>query len=237
MIERAKRLILEILDTLAVYIEAGVPLVVLEPSCGAVFRDELTNLFPQDDRAERLARHTFLLSEFLEKHAPDFRLPRLNRKALVHGHCHHKSIMKMDDEEAVLHKMGIDFQAPAPGCCGMAGGFGFEEDKYDLSVAIAELDLLPAVRQAATDTLIIADGFSCREQIAQCTSRHALHLAEVIQLALRADGEEIPDRYPEQRSVQRRKADVHASMTRAGLALAGALASGALVWKLARGRA
>ena len=106
-------------------------------------------------------------------------------KALIHGHCHHKSLMKMTDEEAVLKRMGIDWSAPAPGCCGMAGSFGFDEEKYDVSMAIGELELLPAVRQAPADSLIIADGFSCREQIAQCTDRHALHLAEVIATALK----------------------------------------------------
>jgi len=93
--------------------------------------------------------------------------------------------MRMTDEEAVLRKMGIDFQTPAPGCCGMAGSFGFERDKYETSIAIGELELLPAVRRAAPDCLVIANGFSCREQIAQCTGRRTLHLAEVIQIAAR----------------------------------------------------
>jgi FAD/FMN-containing dehydrogenase/Fe-S oxidoreductase len=184
MLDRAKRLLLEILDVLDPEIEQQVPIVVLEPSCAAVFRDELLNLFPKNDRAHRLSQQTFLLSEFLEKKARHFELPRLARKALVHGHCHHKSIMKMTDEEAVLKRMGIDFYAPAPGCCGMAGSFGFEKEKYDVSVAVGDLELLPAVRQALPKSLIISDGFSCREQIAQCTGRHALHLAEVIQMAL-----------------------------------------------------
>jgi Fe-S oxidoreductase len=121
-------------------------------------------------------------------------LPKLVRKALVHGHCHHKSVMRMTDEESVLSRMGIDFQTPAPGCCGMAGSFGFERDKYEISVAIGELELLPAVRKAPPDCLIIANGFSCREQIAQCTSRHALHLAEVIQMAAR-DSTPVPARH------------------------------------------
>jgi Fe-S oxidoreductase len=80
--------------------------------------------------------------------------------------------------------MGMDFYAPAPGCCGMAGSFGFEAHKYDVSIAIGELELLPAVRQASLETLIIADGFSCREQISQCTGRRALHLAEALKMAL-----------------------------------------------------
>jgi FAD/FMN-containing dehydrogenase/Fe-S oxidoreductase len=183
MLDRAKNLLLKILRTLETEIKQNVPIVVLEPSCAAVFRDELLNLFPNDERAHRLSQQTFLLSEFLEQKATHFPLPKLARKALVHGHCHHKSIMRMSDEESVLRKMGIDFQTPAPGCCGMAGSFGFEQDKYQTSLAIGELELLPAVRKASPDCLIIANGFSCREQIAQCTDRRALHLAEVIQMA------------------------------------------------------
>ncbi|MCU1296042.1 MAG: FAD-binding oxidoreductase, partial [Acidobacteriaceae bacterium] len=169
MLDRAKRLLLQTLDALAPDIEAGIPVIALEPSCAAVFRDELMNLFPNDQRAQQLAKHTFLLSEFLEKQAKHFKLPALARKALVHGHCHHKSLMKMTDEESVLTRMGIDHHSPAPGCCGMAGSFGFEAEKYDVSIAIGELELLPAVRKAPAETLIIAGGFSCREQISQCT--------------------------------------------------------------------
>ena len=184
LLDRAKRLLRRILDALAAEIVSGVPLVVLEPSCAAVFRDELLNLFPDDPGAQKLSRQTFLLSEFLEKKAKRFVLPKLPRKALLHGHCHHKTIMKMTDEESVLKKMGVDFHAPAPGCCGMAGSFGFEKEKYEVSVAIGELELLPAVRKTPPDSLIIADGFSCREQISQCAGREALHLAQVIQMAL-----------------------------------------------------
>ena len=231
MLDRAKRLLLRTLDTLAAEIEAGIPIVVLEPSCAAVFRDELLNLFPDDERAHKLARQTFLLSEFLEKKAPNFQLPKLPAKALIHGHCHHKSVLKMTDEESVLTKMGLDWNAPAPGCCGMAGSFGFDEDKYDVSLAIGELELLPAVRQAPVDSLIIADGFSCREQISQCTDRHALHLADVIAMGLRGspatDGE-----YPEKSQVQRRQADQERSMKHAGLAVAGIAAGAALLWWL-----
>src|SRR5579863_1524145 len=186
MLDRAKNLLLKILATLETEIKQDVPIVVLEPSCAAVFRDELLNLFPNDERAHRLSQQTFLLSEFLEQKAAHFSVPKLARKALVHGHCHHKSIMSMTDEESVLRKMGIDFQTPAPGCCGMAGSFGFEQDKYQTSLAIGELELLPAVRKASSDCLIIANGFSCREQIRQCTNRQALHLAEVIQMATQA---------------------------------------------------
>ncbi len=230
MLDRAQALLLQILDELSPEIEAGIPIVGLEPSCVAVFRDELLNLLPHDKRAQALSRQTFLLSEFLEIHAANFNLPRLDRKAILHGHCHQKSLMKMTGEEAVLRRLGVDFQVPAPGCCGMAGSFGFEPDKYDISIAIGELELLPSVRQAPSDWLIIADGFSCREQIAQGTPRHALHLAEVLQMALH--GPEIPpcQPYPESARARQCQAEVFRSMKRAGLGLA-ALACGLLLWR------
>jgi len=145
--------------------------------------------------------------------------------------------MKMTAEESLLHRIGIDFTAPAPGCCGMAGSFGFErdKDKYDISQAIGELELLPAVRNAPADWLIIADGFSCREQIAQGTRRRALHLAEVLQMAL-DPSRESNDPYPESARVRERDAQIRASMTHAGLGL-GALAAGSLLlWRLAGNR-
>jgi Fe-S oxidoreductase len=236
MLDRAEAHLLKILDTLLPEIEAGIPVVGLEPSCVAVFRDELTNLFPDDVRARALSQQTFLLSEFLERYAKNFQLPRIARKALVHGHCHHKAIMKMNAEEAVLTRMGLDFDAPAPGCCGMAGAFGFENDKYEISREIGELELLPAVRDASPETLIIANGFSCREQISQETGRHALHLAEVIQMGLRQMGEAIPEQYPEQVSVQRREKDIQDSMRRSAWALAALATSSALLWGLSNRR-
>ena len=234
MLERAQALLLQILDALSPEIEAGIPIVGLEPSCVTVFRDELVNLFPHDRRAQALSRQTFLLSEFLETQAKDFPLPRLDCKALLHGHCHHKSVMKMTAEEAVLRRLGVDFRSPAPGCCGMAGSFGFEPDKYDISVAIGELELMPAVRQAPADWLIIADGFSCREQIAQGSPRHALHLAEVLQMALKGVGAIDSHPYPESARAHRREAEVEQSMKRAGLGLIALAAGGALLWRFTR---
>jgi FAD/FMN-containing dehydrogenase/Fe-S oxidoreductase len=236
MLDRAQALLLQILDELSPAIEAGIPIVGLEPSCVAVFRDELVNLFPHDERAQALSRQTFLLSEFLETSAQKFPLQRLDRKALLHGHCHHKSLMKMTAEEAVLRRLGVDFESPAPGCCGMAGSFGFEDDKYDISIVIGELELLPAVRQAPPDWLIIADGFSCREQIAQCTPRRALHLAEVLQMALHGEGAPQLLPYPESARTRQREAEVLQSMKRAGLGLAALAAGGALLWKLSKNR-
>ena len=231
MLARAKRLLLNVLDTLTQEIEANISVVVLEPSCAAVFRDEMLNLFPNDNRAHKLCQQTFLLSEFLEKKAAHFQVPHFPAKALVHGHCHHKSIMKMTDQESILRKMELDWSAPAPGCCGMAGSFGFEQDKYDVSVAIGELELLPAIRQAAADCLIIADGFSCREQIAQCTGRNALHLAEIIEMGLKRP--RTPEQgHPEKAYVDRRYADMNRSMKRAGMAVAGIAAAATALWWL-----
>jgi Fe-S oxidoreductase len=231
MLDRAEALLLQILDELSPEIEAGIPIVGLEPSCVAVFRDELLNLFPNDERAQALARQTFLLSEFLELHSSDSPLPRFERRALLHGHCHHKSIMKMTAEETLLRRIGIDFQAPAPGCCGMAGSFGFEHDQYEVSAAIGELELLPAVRKAPAEWLIIADGFSCREQIAQRTGRHALHLAEVLQMALQDPDQIAAGPFPESALVRQRHAGINCSMKRAGLGLGALAAGGLLLWK------
>ena len=124
-------------------------------------------------------------SAFLVHNVEGYEPPHLRRAAVLHGHCHHKAIMGMTDEEAVLARLGLDVTVLDAGCCGMAGSFGFEKDHFDVSIKCGERVLLPAVRAAARDTLIIADGFSCREQIAQTTDRHALHLAQVIQMALR----------------------------------------------------
>jgi FAD/FMN-containing dehydrogenase/Fe-S oxidoreductase len=189
MLDRAKQYLQRIMRVLAPEIEAGLPIVVLEPSCASVFRDELLNLFPGDARADRLRRQTFLLSDFLQQHA--YQPPQLSQKLLLHGHCHHKAIMKMTGEEDLLRKMGADLKTLDAGCCGMAGPFGFEQKKYAVSQAIGERVLLPAVRQAAPDTLIVSDGFSCREQIQQATGRKAIHLAEVLQLALARQGESL----------------------------------------------
>ena len=185
MLDEAETLWREILGALRDEIEAGTPVVGLEPSCVAAFRDELTNLFPMDEDAKRLSQKTFILSEFLIEHAPGYTFPKLRRKAIVQKHCHHEHVLKFQDETAALAQLGLDFEVLDSGCCGMAGSFGFEAEHYDVSVKVAERVLLPAVRAASPETLVIADGFSCREQIADLTGRGALHLAQVIQMAMR----------------------------------------------------
>jgi FAD/FMN-containing dehydrogenase/Fe-S oxidoreductase len=178
---QARQHLEKIMTTLAPQIEAGVPIVVLEPSCASVFRDELRNFFPADERASRLRDQVYLLSEFLARHAPGYTPPeRHGQKYLLHGHCHQKSIMKMNDELALLRATGAEVEYLDSGCCGMAGPFGFEKEKFAVSQSIGERVLLPAVRRAAMDTLIVTDGFSCREQIAQNSPRRAIHFAEAI---------------------------------------------------------
>jgi Fe-S oxidoreductase len=198
MLDRAKVYLKQIMHTFADEIDRGTPIVVLEPSCASVFRDELINLFPKDVRAQKLAKQVFLLSEFLEKH-PEIPLPKLDQKILLHGHCHHKSLMKMASEHAVLKRMAADVDEPESGCCGMAGSFGYEKDKYDISVKIGERVLLPRVREADRETLIMTDGFSCRSQIEQLTDRHAVHLADALQQA--QGGQAFQDRPSVKRTV------------------------------------
>ena len=184
LLDHAKAYLRQILSSLAESIDAGIPVVVLEPSCASVFRDELRNLFPDDPRARRLREQTYLLSEFLERKVPGYAPPKVRGRVVLHGHCHHKAVMKMTDEESLLRKTGAELQALDAGCCGMAGSFGFDAHKYEISIAAGERVLLPAVRASAPDTLIVADGFSCREQIVQTTGRHALHLADVLKMGL-----------------------------------------------------
>ncbi len=184
MLNEAKRLWEHNLSVLRPQIEAETPIIGLEPSCVAAFRDELVGLYPNEVAAKHLSQNTFMLSEFLMEKANHYQPPLLNRKALVHGHCHHKAVIGMKDETALLKKMGLDFELLDDGCCGMAGSFGFEKDHYDVSVKVGERVLLPRVRAADQATLIIANGFSCREQVEQLTDRRALHLAQIMQMAL-----------------------------------------------------
>ena len=180
MLQEARAYLERVLSVFGAQIDAGTPIVVLEPSCASVFRDELRNLMPADARAGRLASQTYLLSEFLERHAPGYEPPRFERQVILQGHCHQKALMKMGHAEALLRRMGAQVESLDAGCCGMAGPFGFERGKYEISQAVGERVLLPAVRGAGPDAVIVADGFSCREQIWQGTGRRALHLAEVM---------------------------------------------------------
>jgi len=196
MLRLAKRWLGQTLAGLRQYVRAGVPLVGLEPSCLAVFRDELTNLLPQDLDAQRLHAQSFSLAELLLRHTDGFQPPQLLRRALVQPHCHHQAVIGFDTDRELLQRMGVQVELPDAGCCGMAGSFGYEAgERYDVSMAAGERKLLPAVRSAAEDTLIVADGFSCRSQIAAGTDRRGMHLAEVLHLAIR-DGRDGPSARP-----------------------------------------
>jgi FAD/FMN-containing dehydrogenase/Fe-S oxidoreductase len=180
-LDEARRYLLRILDEFAPQIDAGIPIVMLEPSCATVFRDELINFFPNDERAIRLSKQTIMLSEMLARTSTNWQPPQMpGRRIVVHGHCHQKTQMTMQEEMSLLRATGASVELLDSGCCGMAGPFGFEADKFDVSQTLAERVLLPAVRGAAERDLIVSNGFSCREQIKQNTPRSAVHLAEVL---------------------------------------------------------
>ncbi|MEI6719799.1 MAG: FAD-binding and (Fe-S)-binding domain-containing protein [Betaproteobacteria bacterium] len=180
LLDAAKDSLSRILESMGAQIHGGMPVVGLEPSCVAVFRDELGKLFPDDERAQRLARQTFTLAEYLEKVGWQPRPVQGKPRVLVHGHCHQKAVMGMQPELRLLAAAGYEVEAPDSGCCGMAGSFGFKPEHYAASQKIGESVLLPKVRAAADDTLIVTNGFSCREQIEQSAGRKTLHLAEVL---------------------------------------------------------
>jgi FAD/FMN-containing dehydrogenase/Fe-S oxidoreductase len=179
MLDLARRYLRRVLDTLRPWIRRGIPVIGLEPSCIAVLRDELLELFPDDLDAKRLSEQSFLLSEVLDREDVD--LPRIGGRALVQEHCHHRNVMGTKAEERVMERIGLEAEILDSGCCGMAGSFGFERgERYEVSVAAGERVLLPAVRAAGPETMVIADGFSCREQVFQGTGRRPVHLAQVI---------------------------------------------------------
>ena len=173
MLERAKRTLERALEVLAPQLD--LPMVVLEPGCLSVFRDELGQLLPDDPRAHRLQALT--LAEFL--HRRGYEPPKVDRQVLVHGHCHQKALFGMKAELGLLERAGCEVSAPDTGCCGMAGSFGYRPEFYDASVRIAGLELIPAL-EAARDATVVANGFSCREQIEALSGRPTLHIAEML---------------------------------------------------------
>jgi Fe-S oxidoreductase len=181
MLTAARRLHARLLDTLRPMIRAGVPVVVAEPSCCASLRDELDELAAGDPDASRLSEHTYTLAELLRIHAPDWQVPLGGGPVVVHGHCHQRAVMGMDNDAAVLEQMGVEWSMPDSGCCGLAGSWGYETNKYELSMAIGEQALFPAMRAADPAAVVVADGFSCRTQIAHGTARRAVHLAQLIE--------------------------------------------------------
>jgi len=175
MLHAAKRKLRTILAALREDIRAGVPVVVLEPSCASVFRHELIQLFPHDEDAKRLQGQTFLFSEFLAEHCD--RLPKdATREVLLHGHCHQKSVLDWPKAQTVVARIAAEHHVPDVGCCGLAGSFGYEH--FELSARIGELGIVPHARAAPEDCSIVTEGFSCRTQMEELTGRRVLHLAE-----------------------------------------------------------
>jgi FAD/FMN-containing dehydrogenase/Fe-S oxidoreductase len=181
-LDSARAYLASVLDRMASHIETGLPFIFLEPSCASVFKDELPELFPNDPRAKKMGEQVWLLADWLAEKAPGFVAGRLaGAHVLIHGHCHHKAVFGGPKKEiALLREAGATVEAIEAGCCGMAGPFGFEADKFEVSKTIAGQGLLPAVEAAGPRTIIVADGFSCREQILQLGHKHALHFAEVL---------------------------------------------------------
>ncbi|MFF3917966.1 FAD-binding and (Fe-S)-binding domain-containing protein [Streptomyces sp. NPDC001852] len=192
----AKKVLARTFAVLRPYLEAGTPVIGLEPSCTAVFRADAPELMPADQDVRRLAGQVRTFAEQLVHHAPgDWRPPQLARQATVQTHCHQHAVMKFDADEELMRRAHLDADVLDEGCCGLAGNFGFERGHHEVSMAVAELGVLPSVRAAAPDSLVLADGFSCRTQIEEGgTGRRALHLAEALALAL--DGN-LPSDHPE----------------------------------------
>ena len=182
LLDSARAYLLKILDRMAPQIDAGLPFLFLEPSCASVFRDELLQFFPHQPRARRLSGQSWLLTDWLDANAPGFALNRLEgAQILLHGHCHHKAIFGGPAREiALLRRAGAVVEPIQAGCCGMAGSFGLEASKFEVSRTIANDGLLPAIQSAGPLTLLVADGFSCREQISQLAGREARHSIEIL---------------------------------------------------------
>jgi FAD/FMN-containing dehydrogenase/Fe-S oxidoreductase len=185
LLDDARAYLTRVFDQMAAEIEAGLPFIFLEPSCASVFRDEALEFFPSGPlamRAKRMSQQVWLLADWLAAKAPEWVTGRLEgAQVILHGHCHHKAVFGGPANEiALLKKAGAAVELIDTSCCGMAGPFGFEADKIEVSKAIANLGLLPAVNSAAAATVIVADGFSCREQIEQLSEREGVHFAEVL---------------------------------------------------------
>jgi Fe-S oxidoreductase len=191
-------------------------------------------MMPHDEDARRLSKNIFTLAEFLVNEAGDYEPPRLERKAIVHGHCHQKATAGLGAEQELYEKMGLDYEVLDSGCCGLAGSWGFEEDKYELSMKIGERRLLPAARGASEDTILLADGFSCKTQIDHGTDRRAMHTGQVIRMALdhgtggTPHGERPESEYPDV------MLDTPSPELKTAVLAGGAIAGGAMLWALKR---
>jgi Fe-S oxidoreductase len=226
MLDLARAKLEQVLDELRPAIREGIPVVGLEPSCVSVFRDEMLNLMPEDADARLLGAQTKTLSELLLD-KDDWQPPRLERRAVLQTHCHHKSVLDESGARELLERIGVTVEEPAVGCCGHAGAFGYESEHYPVSRAIGEQALLPKVRETAPDVLVVADGFSCREQIEDGAERRTVHPVEVLALAIETEGEGTDP------TAESRYREAPAEPSRAAVWTLAAVAGGVLAWGLA----
>jgi Fe-S oxidoreductase len=188
LVDEARREAERCIAALAPFVSRGIPIVGIEPSCLLGFRDEIPGLL-KSEQARALAAHALLFEEFLVRDLASDALPLapVGPRALVHGHCHQKSFGAMEAVTAALKRVPeLAVNAIDSSCCGMAGAFGYGADTIDASLKMGELSLLPAVRDAEPDTVIVADGTSCRHQIMDGTGRTALHVARVLAMSVQA---------------------------------------------------
>ncbi|MEU6160027.1 FAD-binding and (Fe-S)-binding domain-containing protein [Streptomyces sp. NPDC047130] len=185
-LDRARTVLRRTLGLMEPVLDAGLPVVVLEPSCGAALRSDLPELLADDPRAERLAAAVVTFAEALERYAPDWTPPRLDRPVAGQTHCHQHAVLGDAADRRLREAAGLTGDLSG-GCCGLAGDFGFARGHHEVSVACAEDQLLPAVRAAGEDTVLLADGYSCRTQLDHLAGERARHLAEVLDEALGKD--------------------------------------------------
>ncbi|MCG8449218.1 MAG: 4Fe-4S dicluster domain-containing protein, partial [Pirellulales bacterium] len=187
LVEAARAAARDCVEKLAPFAQEGIPIVGLEPSCLLTLRDEIKILLPDDPRTQAIAENSFLFEEFIAKLADegtlDLEFQETARRVLLHGHCHQKALVGTEPSKQTLALAGCEVEEVDSGCCGMAGSFGYEREHYEVSLAMGERRLLPAVRNASEDTTIVAAGVSCRQQIKHATGRQALHPAEVLHTA------------------------------------------------------
>jgi FAD/FMN-containing dehydrogenase/Fe-S oxidoreductase len=228
MLDLAEAYLRKVLSRLRDEIRAGTPVVGIEPSCVAVFKDELVKLWPMEQDAKRLAEQTHHFADLLVSCADGWEPPQLHRKALLHGHCHQRATGGTGPDAKLLERMGLEVEELDAGCCGMAGGWGYEQGHYDVSIACGERVLLPRVRDASGEALVVADGFSCRSQIEQAqTGRRALHVAQVLSLA-RQFGPEGPREPNPERAAPPRPAGGRHGLRTAAVAAGAAAVAGAV---------
>ncbi|MEY7977485.1 FAD-binding and (Fe-S)-binding domain-containing protein [Streptomyces pilosus] len=182
-LDRARTVLRRTLDLLEPVLATDAPLVVLEPSCAAALRTDAPELLHDDPRAALLATRVLTFAEALERHAPDWTPPPVNRPVTGQTHCHQHAVLGEDPDRRLRAAAGLTGDL-AGGCCGLAGNFGFEKGHYEVSAACAEDRLLPAVREAPDEAVVLADGFSCRTQLDQLAGVRGRHLAEVLAAAL-----------------------------------------------------